>query len=183
MVRGEAGILRTDLWSLGNNARAFWKIWVMTGADYSAPVRGMRMAEGKMNPLPPPPLPRFKTLRRLYSVNGKQFENSTFQSRYLFLPFLIKADLFGLVLAVNILCVVHLFKFLRSPNWRQSISTSLFVPREAVSFVSLTPLKVSQRRKKKIFKPSYEFVYQLCLFVSRDWHINFLRFLMTCGWV
>ena len=26
MVRGEAGILRTDLWSLGNNARAFWKI-------------------------------------------------------------------------------------------------------------------------------------------------------------
>ena len=51
----------------------------------------------------------------------------------------------------------------------------MFVPREAVSFVSLTPLKVSQRRKKKIFKPSYEFVYQLRLFVSRDWHINFLR--------
>ena len=82
MVRGEAGILRTDLWSLGNNARAFWKIWVMTGADYSAPVRGMRMAEGKMSPPPPPP--RFKTLRRLCSVNGKQFENSTFQSEYLF---------------------------------------------------------------------------------------------------
>ena len=52
MVRGEAGILRTDLWSLGNNARAFWKILVMTGADY---VRGMRMAEGKMSPPPPPP--------------------------------------------------------------------------------------------------------------------------------
>ena len=80
MVRGEAGILRTDLWSLGNNARAFWKILVMTGADY---VRGMRMAEGKMSPPPPPP-PRFKTLRRLCSVNGKQFENSTFQSGYLF---------------------------------------------------------------------------------------------------
>ena len=55
MVRGEAGILRTDLWSLGNNARAFWKILVMTGADYSAPVRGMRMAEGKMSPPPPSP--------------------------------------------------------------------------------------------------------------------------------
>ena len=82
MIRGEAGILRTDLWSLGNNARAFWKIWEMTGADYSAPVRGIRMAEGKMSPPPPPP--RFKTLRRLCSVNGKQFENSTFQSEYLF---------------------------------------------------------------------------------------------------
>ena len=30
-----------------------------------------------------------------------------------------------------------------------AISTGLFVPREAVSFVFLTPLKVSLRRKKK----------------------------------
>ena len=76
MVRGEAGILWTDLWSLGNNARAFWKIWVGTGADYSATGRGMPMAEGKISPLPPPapPPPRFKTLRRLCSINGKQFE-------------------------------------------------------------------------------------------------------------
>ena len=85
IIRGKAGFLRTVLWSLGNNARAFSKIWVGTGADYTAPGRrGMLMAEGKMSPLPSSPLPRFKTLRRLYSVNGKQFENSTFQSGYLF---------------------------------------------------------------------------------------------------
>ena len=87
--------------------------------------RGMRMAEWKMSPPPPPPPPRFKTLRRLCSVDGKQFENGTFQSGYLFVlfqPFLTKkafSNLSGLVWAVNISCVVHLFKFLRSPNWRQ----------------------------------------------------------------
>ena len=39
----------------------------MTGADYSAPVRGMRMAEGKMSP-PPPPLPRHVSKRSAASV-------------------------------------------------------------------------------------------------------------------
>ena len=61
--------------------------------------RGMRMAEWKMSPLPPPP-PRFKTLRRLCSVNGKQFENGTFQSGYLFVlfqPFLTKKSVFKFI--------------------------------------------------------------------------------------
>ena len=33
----------------------------------------MLMAEGKISPLPPSPT-RFKTLRHLCSINGKQFE-------------------------------------------------------------------------------------------------------------
>ena len=61
IIRGKAGFFRTVPWSLGNNARAFSKIWVGTGADYTAPGRrGMRMAEGKMSPLPPFPPPTFQ---------------------------------------------------------------------------------------------------------------------------
>ena len=48
--------------------------------------RGMRMAEWKMTS----PAPRFKTLHRLCIFNGKQFEYGTFQSGYLFQPFLTK---------------------------------------------------------------------------------------------
>ena len=45
------------------------------------------MAESEDEPPLPPPPPRFKTLRRLCSVNGKQFENGTFQRGYLFVLF------------------------------------------------------------------------------------------------
>ena len=86
--------------------------------------RGMRMAEWKMSP---PPLPLHVSKRSVASVVLTENNLKTAHFRadiYLsyfsrFWPKKAFSNLSGLVWAVNISCVVHLFKFLRSPNWRQ----------------------------------------------------------------